>query len=280
MISFKLIILLKNKDYVEFIMKVITLNLNGIRSADRKGFFEWLSKQKADIVCVQELKAHVSDLDDELARPKNWNFFYSEADKKGYSGVGIYTRAKPDNVEYSFGSDLCDREGRFVSVKFGKLTVASVYFPSGSSGDERQKIKYLFLDDIYSWFEKLYLDSAHAIICGDFNIAHKELDLRNWKSNKKNSGFLPAERKWLSNVFSSFHLVDAFRQINKQPDEYTWWSNRGKSWENNVGWRIDYQIVTENLKDIIRAPKIYKLKRFSDHAPLSISYSRDLDSFK
>ena len=255
-------------------MKVISLNLNGIRSAHRKGFFPWLARQKADVVCLQETKAQVSQLTDEIRCPKNWYAYFSDAKKKGYSGVAIYSRIKPDNVVHSFGFREADEEGRFVNIKYGSLSIASVYFPSGSSGELRQKAKYRFLDEFAVWLSALRRTGESAIICGDWNIAHKEIDLKNWRANQKNSGFLPKERVWLDTVFKEYGFQDAFRLVDKRSDQFTWWSNRGMAWEKNVGWRIDYQVVTDDLASMIRGASIYKVKRFSDHAPLSVTYEK------
>ncbi len=257
-------------------MKVISINVNGIRSANRKGFFKWLARQKADVVCLQETKAQISDLPVQLSRPKNWYSYFVDANKKGYSGVAIYSRFEPELVEDSFGFDEADDEGRFLLAKFGPLSVISVYFPSGSSGPLRQEAKYRFLEEFNSWLSDQIKKRRSLIICGDWNIAHKQIDLRNWRSNKKNSGFLPEERAWLGKILEEYRLYDAFRLVDPNPDQYTWWSNRGRAWENNVGWRIDYQIISEDLADRVTSANIYKRKRFSDHAPLSITYDISL----
>ena len=252
-------------------MKIITANLNGIRSAARKGFFEWLAKQRADVVCLQELKAQEADLQDDLFRPKGYHAYFHCAEKKGYSGVGIYTRHEPKQVVTGLGFETADKEGRYVAVDLGKVWVASLYMPSGTSGDERQTVKYDFLDQ----YEKYLHSQKHSgefIICGDFNIAHKNIDLKNWRSNQKNSGFLPEERAWMDKLFGEMKFVDAFREVNQETDQYTWWSNRGQAWAKNVGWRIDYQVVTSKLKPTVKSAQIYKDERFSDHAPLLIDY--------
>jgi exodeoxyribonuclease III len=255
-------------------MKVITANVNGIRAAQKKGFFEWLKKQKADVVCVQEIKAQAHQLDAEIFYPKNYHSYYYEAEKKGYSGVGIYCREKPDNVVIGLGEgwEDMDAEGRYIQADFGSLSVASIYLPSGSSSDERQQVKYSFMDRFTDTLKSMKRKRRDYILCGDWNILHKEIDIKNWKSNQKNSGCLPEERAWLDQVFGPMGFVDAFREVNQQADQYTWWSNRGQAWANNVGWRIDYQIVTPNLRDSVKSAAIYKAQRFSDHAPLTITY--------
>jgi len=231
-----------------------------------------MARQKADVVCLQETKAQISDLPTQLSRPKNWYSYFSDANKKGYSGVAIYSRLEPELVEDSFGFDEADNEGRFLLTKFGPLSVVSVYFPSGSSGPLRQEAKYRFLKEFNSWLSVQTKKSQSLIICGDWNIAHKQIDLKNWRSNKNNSGFLPEERAWLDKILAAYSLQDAFRLVDPNPDQYTWWSNRGRAWENNVGWRIDYQIISDDLAGRVTSADIYKRKRFSDHAPLSITY--------
>jgi len=253
-------------------MKIITLNLNGVRSAARKGFFDWLKLQDADVVCLQEIRAQESDLGDCLYSPPGYQCFYHFAEKKGYSGVAIYTRHQPDNVTTGLGFGVADQEGRYVAVQLGQYRIASLYMPSGTSGDVRQAIKYDFLDR-YEQHLVLEKSKPHKyIICGDMNIAHKEIDLKNWKGNRKNSGFLPEERAWMDKLFGHHAFVDAFREVNQEAEQYTWWSNRGRAWEKNVGWRIDYQIVSDELKKCVKDAEIYKAQRFSDHAPLIMNY--------
>lgn len=256
-------------------MKVISLNLNGIRSAYRKGFFDWLAKQNADIVCLQETKAQMQHIQDEHFRPKGYHCYFADAEKKGYSGVGVYTRRQPDTIIDKLGYPLADREGRYLQVDFGKLSVVSLYLPSGTTGDERQAEKYAFMDYYTLLLKKMASGEQDVIICGDWNIAHKIIDIKNWRSNQKNSGFLPEERAWLDKLFDEFGLVDAFRVLNQEPDHYTWWSFRGQARAKNVGWRIDYQIITPRLKDKVTAVSIYNKELFSDHAPLIIDYAYD-----
>lgn len=252
-------------------MRIITINLNGIRSAVNKGFFTWVSKQNADIICLQETRAQEHQRG-ELLHPPGYHAYFFDAEKKGYSGVGLYTRHKPDKVITGLGWERADKEGRYIQANFGSLSVASLYMPSGSSGPERQAIKFDFLDHYKEVLKKQRHSRREFIICGDWNIAHKPIDLKNWRGNQKNSGFLPEERAWLDEVFDKVGFVDAFRVVNQEPEQYTWWSNRGQAWAKNVGWRIDYQVVTPGLKDKIKSVDIYKEQRFSDHAPLIMNY--------
>ena len=253
--------------------RVITLNVNGVRAAARKGFFEWLAEQDADVVCLQETKAQEHQLTDDCFRPSGYHAFYEDAVKKGYSGTAIFSREKPDKVLRGFGQPEFDDEGRYIEARFGKLSVVSVYLPSGSSGDHRQESKWRFLDTFMPHLRALKRRRSEYIVCGDWNIAHKEIDLKNWRSNRKNSGFLPEERQWLDELFDDVKYVDAFRAVNPEPEQYTWWSNRGQAWAKNVGWRLDYQVVTPKMKDKILRAEIYKDERFSDHAPLIMDYA-------
>lgn len=252
-------------------MRIITFNANGIRSAAKKGFFPWVLKQNADIICLQETKAQEHQLDVAM-HPPGYHVYYCDAEKKGYSGVAIYSKHKPDKVTTGLGWKTADTEGRYIQLDFGKLSVASLYMPSGTSGEERQQLKFEFLDHYKKILEKQLKDSREYIICGDWNIAHKQIDLKNWRSNQKNSGFLPEERAWLDELFDKIGYVDTFRVVNQNPDEYTWWSHRGRAREKNVGWRIDYQVVSPNLKNKIVAASVYRDENFSDHAPLILDY--------
>lgn len=256
--------------------KIISANLNGIRSAAKKGFFEWMAKQNADFVCVQELKAQAPDMTPEFLAPGGYVGHFHYAEKKGYSGVGVYSKTKPNAVRIGFGNPEFDAEGRYVECDFGNLTVISVYCPSGSSSEERQFAKFRFMEVFLPHLAELKASGREIVICGDWNIAHKEIDLKNWKSNQKNSGFLPEERAWLSRVFDEIGLVDAFRLVDTRVEQYTWWSNRGQAWAKNVGWRIDYHIATAGIASKAHTVSIYKDERFSDHAPLTIEYA-DLD---
>jgi len=257
-------------------LRVITLNLNGIRSAAAKGVFRWLARQKADIFCVQELKAQASDMSAGLLAAAGLRGYFHYAGKKGYSGVGLYCRREPDRVIEGLGIREFDAEGRYLRADFGKLSVISVYQPSGSSGPERQRMKFKFMDQFHPHLKRLTRDGREFILCGDWNIAHQEIDLRNWRGNRKNSGFLPEERQWLTRVFDDLGWVDVFRRIDPRAEQYTWWSNRGQAWAKNVGWRIDYQIATPGIAVRARKVKIYKDQRFSDHAPLTIDYDYQL----
>jgi exodeoxyribonuclease-3 len=252
--------------------RVITANLNGIRSAARKGFFAWLANQEADVVCLQELKAQQKELEDSALRLPGYHAYFHFAEKKGYSGVAIYSRHEPADVVTGLGWEAADQEGRYVAIKLGNLWVASLYLPSGSSGDERQAVKFDFLDRYKIQLEAIKQANQDMIICGDWNIAHKPIDLKNWKGNQKNSGFLPEERAWLDTLFGELAFVDAFREVNQAPDEYTWWSHRGQARAKNVGWRIDYQVTTPGLKSAVKSASIYRSEHFSDHAPLIMDY--------
>jgi len=253
-------------------MKIISFNANGIRAAARKGFYDWLKRQKADVVCIQETKAQITDLQDEHFCPKGYHCYYFDAEKRGYSGVAIYSKEKPKKVTTGLGWDCPDTEGRYIQADFDQLSVASLYMPSGSSKDERQKIKFDFMDRYLKVLRKIKKSKRLFIICGDWNIVHKEIDIKNFKSNQKNSGCLPEEREWLDDVLTKEGFADAFRVVDQRPLQYTWWSNRGRARENNVGWRIDYQVITDGLKNKVEKARVYKDKFFSDHAPLIIDY--------
>ncbi len=254
-------------------MRVITFNANGIRSAERKGFFTWLQQQNADVVCIQETKAQTHQLDSDIFYPKGYQCFYHDAEKKGYSGVAVYCKQAPDKIVSGIGINDIDSEGRFIEAQFGRLSVISLYLPSGSSGEERQGFKFSVLDRLSLYFQQRITEDRDFILCGDWNIAHKTIDLKNWRGNQKNSGFLPEERAWLDALFVNEQWFDAFRLINQQEEQYTWWSNRGQAYAKNVGWRLDYQIISHALKDKVTAASIYKDERFSDHAPLIMDYS-------
>jgi exodeoxyribonuclease-3 len=253
-------------------MRVITANTNGIRAAGRKGFFDWLALQQADVVCIQETKAQEHQLEAGLHFPEGYHSYYFDAQKKGYSGTAIYSRAEPEAVHYGLGWDPCDSEGRWIQVDYPELSVISLYMPSGSSGDERQQVKYVFMEKLMQHLVAMREQQREFIICADWNICHQEIDLKNWKPNQKNSGFLPPERAWLDTLYDEVGYVDAFRLINPEPEQYTWWSNRGQAWAKNVGWRLDYQVVTPALAAKVSSASIYKDERFSDHSPLIMDY--------
>ena len=257
-------------------MKVISFNANGIRASARNGFYEWLSGQDADFVCIQETKAQVDQLlPEELYYPRDYFCDYFDAQKKGYSGVAIYARKKPNRIIKGMGFDYCDNEGRYIQFDYPKLSVISLYLPSGTSGDGRQEVKYEFLDKFATHLINLKNEGRELIICGDYNIAHKKIDLKNWRGNQKNSGFLPEERAWMDELFGTMGFIDAFRVHNQEEEQYTWWSYRSRAWEKNVGWRIDYQVITPGLTEHVIDSRIFREARLSDHAPLMIEYKGD-----
>lgn len=257
-------------------MRIMTLNANGIRAAARKGFFEWMIEQNADVVCIQETKAQRHQLSDPVFSPPGLHVYYHDAEKKGYSGVAIYTRHEPDRVVYGAGWSLMDCEGRWLQVDLGNLSVISLYLPSGSSKEERQKFKYETMDFLQPRLRQMAADGRHYAICGDWNIAHKNIDIKNWRGNRKNSGFLPEERAWLDELFGPVGMADAFRHVDTREERYTWWSNRGRAWDNNTGWRIDYQVTTPILAQRATHAEIYRDQRFSDHSPLIMDYDFDI----
>lgn len=256
------------------LLRIISLNLNGIRSAANKGLYAWLKAQDADIVCMQEIKAQAGDMTREMLQPEGYYGYFHYAEKKGYSGVGIYAKKQPDAIIEGLGMADIDAEGRYIEARFGNLSVVSLYLPSGSSGEERQTFKFDVMARILPHLEALKASGREVVICGDWNIAHKEADLKNWRGNKKNSGFLPEERAWLTDLFGRVGWVDVYRLLYPDTlDEcYTWWSNRGQAWAKNVGWRIDYQIATPGIAATAKQASIYKAERFSDHDPLVIDY--------
>ena len=255
-------------------LRIISLNLNGIRSAWSKNVLLWAASQNADIFCLQELKAQLPDLAPEMMAPDGMHAFYHCAEKKGYSGVGIWSRQKPDRVVEGFDGGEFDAEGRYIRADFDNLSVISLYLPSGSSSPERQEAKFRFLDVFFPQMLALRAEGREIVLCGDWDIAHQAIDLKNWKSNQNNSGFLPEERAWLSRVFDEQGWVDVYRRLYPETTDacYTWWSNRGQAWTKNVGWRIDYQIATPGVAATAEKADVYKAERFSDHAPLIIDY--------
>ncbi|MGM9516578.1 exodeoxyribonuclease III [Roseateles sp. DB2] len=260
-------------------MRFITANLNGIRSAATKGFFDWLPQQQADAVGVQEVKAQHEHVDQIFCSPGGLKGHFHYAQKKGYSGVGLYTRDEPSDIIIGVGVQEFDDEGRYIEKRFDKpgrkLSLISCYFPSGSSGEDRQQAKFRFLAAIYPHLMALK-GQREFILVGDINIAHKEADLKNWKGNLKNSGFLPEERAWVTQLIDPTQggLVDVYRQLQPDTTEtcYTWWSNRGQAYAKNVGWRLDYHFATPKLAALALRESIYKDQKFSDHAPLTIDY--------
>lgn len=258
-------------------IRIATLNLNGIRSATRKGWLDWVARTAPDVMCVQEVKAQLDDLDDAQrtleAGGKALAGHFHLAQRKGYSGVGLYAKRRPKAVRTGFGVREFDDEGRYVEADLGAFTAISLYLPSGSSGPERQASKFRFLEAFLPHLASLRASGREIVLCGDWNIAHREIDLKNWRSNQKNSGFLPEERAWLTRVFDELGFVDVFRTLDPRPERYTWWSNRGQAWAKNVGWRLDYQIATPGLAAKARRADIYVDERFSDHAPVIIDYA-------
>ena len=246
--------------------------MNGIRSAAKKGLFDWLQSEEADVICMQEVRAQESDLPPSMPWLQTYHAHFHYAEKKGYSGVAIYSRHQPQQIITGLGFATADQEGRYVAMDFGDVCVASLYMPSGTSSEHRQTIKFDFLDRYANYLDQLRKSGKEYIICGDWNIAHKNIDLKNWRSNQKNSGFLPEERAWMDVLFTERGFLDAFRLVNQEAEQYTWWSNRGQAREKNVGWRIDYQVITPGLKPTVKSATIYKSQRFSDHAPLVMEY--------
>ena len=259
--------------------RLISLNLNGIRSAANKGFIAWAESAGADCMGVQEVKAQADDVSGRFDTVAGLAGHFHFAHKKGYSGVGLYTRREPSDVIRGFDAEEFDAEGRWVETRFDtarrKLSLISCYFPSGSSSEERQQAKFRFLDKMYPHLMRLK-QQREFILVGDVNIAHQAIDLKNWRSNQKNSGFTPEERAWMTRLLSEGGLVDVFRTLNPNPDQYTWWSNRGQAWAKNVGWRIDYHLATPGIAATARREHIYLAQRFSDHAPLVIDYDFEL----
>ena len=257
-------------------LRVATLNMNGARAAFRKGLAEWLEQSAPDILCAQEVRAQAADLSPAMLAPAGMRACFAFADRPGYSGVGIYSREKPLAASDKFGHPLLDDEGRFLRADFRAFSVVSLYMPSGSSGDARQAVKFRAMDILREWFAARIGDGREWLVCGDINIARTEKDIRNWRGNLKNSGFLPEEREWMRALIEDLGWKDVFRELNDEDGQYTWWSNRGRAWENNTGWRIDYHLATPGLAARARRADIHKARRFSDHAPLTIDYARPI----
>ncbi|MGA9343342.1 MAG: exodeoxyribonuclease III [Rhodanobacteraceae bacterium] len=256
-------------------MRIVSFNANGIRSAARKGFFDWFAKQKADVLCLQETKAQESQLDEEVYRPAGFRARFKDAiTKKGYSGVGIYSRCEPDKVLTTLGWAPFDDEGRYIEARYGNLSVVSLYIPSGSSGETRQAFKFEVMDWLRPLLDDWLRSGRDYVLCGDWNIVRTRLDIRNWNSNQKNSGCLPPERDWMNALCEGAAAwIDTYRILHPQGEDYTWWSNRGAARANNVGWRIDYQLTTPALAKRAKACSIHAAPRFSDHAPYLVDYA-------
>ena len=253
--------------------RIITANLNGIRAAARKGFFGWMDRQQPDIVCVQETKAQEHQLPPEAIDIPEFHTAFVDAQKKGYSGVAIYAKRKPERIVRGLGIEEYDVEGRFVRMDFADgLSVASLYVPSGTSGPARQVVKEAFLDRFIGQLVQMKNEGRRFVVCGDYNIAHRDIDVFDPKSCVRTTGFLPQERAWFDDVIERVGWVDAFRVVNQEVRQFSWWSNFPAAWDRNLGWRIDYQLVTPNLAPAVRAASIYKGERFSDHSPVTIDY--------
>jgi exodeoxyribonuclease-3 len=259
------------------VFKLTSLNLNGIRSAASKGVEAWIAKAQPDCICVQEVKAQAADVQGRFEQLAGLQGHFHFAEKKGYSGVAVFSKNAPSDFIVGYGSAEFDLEGRYVELRFDtpsrKFSVISCYFPSGSSGEERQQAKFRFLDELDPHLVQLK-QSREFILCGDVNIAHQEQDLKNWRGNRKNSGFLPQERAWMTKLLSETGLVDVYRKLQPETTEacYTWWSNRGQAYANNVGWRLDYHLATPAIAALARSESIYKTEKFSDHAPITVEY--------
>lgn len=252
-------------------MEVLTLNLNGLRAAAKKGLLPWVEQRQPDMVCLQETRCQAADRSEALL-PKGYRCFFADAQKKGYAGTALWCKAQPDEVQSGWGLLGVDDEGRFLAARFGALWVASLYVPSGSAGAHRQAAKDAFLELLGQKLEAWGQSPQAWLVCCDMNIAHKPIDLKNWRANQDNSGFLPHERAFMDKALGEWKMRDAFRLCNQEEGQYTWWSNRGRAWENNVGWRIDYQLCNRHLAGRVQSAEIYKAQRFSDHAPLLLRY--------
>lgn len=265
-------------------MRIISFNANGLRSAASKGFFDWFSTQDADVLCIQETKAQEHQLSGEAFLPAGYRAWFRDATtKKGYSGVAIYSKREPDEVRTALGWAEFDEEGRYLEARFGNLSVVSFYIPSGSSGELRQDFKFKVMEWLKPTLDEWLASGRDYVLCGDWNIVRTALDIRNWKSNQKNSGCLPPEREWMNGFCADLAdevdastgrgWIDAYRVLHPEGQDYTWWSNRGAARANNVGWRIDYQFATPSLRKALQGCSIYREQRFSDHAPFVVDYA-------
>ncbi len=257
-------------------LRVITFNANGIRAAARKGFFEWLARQRADVVCVQETRAREEQLDARHFYPTGYQCWYYEAQTPGYSGTALYSRVAPKQLSRGMGWDPMDSEARCLRADYSQLSILSLYLPSGSSGPEKQEKKFFVMNRLYEEFKVIIESGLECILCADWNICHRPIDLKNWRANQGNSGFLPEERAWMGSLLEEQGWVDSFRALHPELAAYTWWSNRGRARENNIGWRLDYQLVTPQLARAVRGAEICRSPQFSDHAPLIMDYDVSL----
>jgi exodeoxyribonuclease-3 len=249
-------------------MRIISYNVNGIRAAIKKGFIEWLRTDPADIICLQETKAVQTDVDvTEINALGYQDYWFSANSKKGYSGVAIFSKVKPNSVKYGMGLNKYDDEGRMLQVDFDGFSFISSYFPSGTSGDLRQQFKYEFLDDVFGYIQDLKQSNTNLILSGDYNICHKPIDIHNPVSNKNSSGFLPEERAWMDK-FTENGFIDTFRYFNSQPHHYSWWSFRANSRDKNLGWRIDYHMASKELLNKLKSAVILPQVLHSDHCPI------------
>jgi exodeoxyribonuclease-3 len=246
--------------------------VNGIRAATKKGFWEWISSENPDVICLQEVRATEAQFLPLAGKLEGYHAYHNLGLRPGYSGVAILSKVAPTQISTSIKHELTKDEGRIIELSFSGFSVASIYFPSGSANEARQEVKYSFMDSFINYVKFQDKAKKKLIYCGDFNIAHKKIDLKNWQGNQKNSGFLPDERAWMDTLLDSLEHVDSFRVMNEEPEQYTWWSNRGQAYAKNVGWRLDYQIVSPALKPCIKAVQIYKAEKFSDHAPFIVTY--------
>ncbi|MCX7116144.1 MAG: exodeoxyribonuclease III [Gammaproteobacteria bacterium] len=254
--------------------KIMSFNANGIRSAARRGFFEWVAPQHIDVLCLQETKIQDDQLMSDLALVlPGYHCEHLQAEKKGYSGVAIYSKIKPNQVQKGLGFSSCDQEGRYIQFDYDTFSVASLYCPSGTSGELRQDVKMAFLSQFEHQLKSIQQSNRPMILCGDYNIAHRAIDLKNWRANQTHTGFLPEERAWMDKLFQQFGFVDAFRALHPEKPTYTWWSQRGQARANDVGWRIDYQVITPSLAPLLRSAEVYREPYFSDHAPLLMEYA-------
>jgi len=252
-------------------LEVLTLNLNGLRAAVKKGLLRWVEQRQPDIVCLQETRCQEADRSAALL-PRGYHCFFADAQKRGYAGTALLCKTQPDALQTGWGLPGVDDEGRFIAARFGELWVASLYVPSGSAGPHRQAAKDAFLEPLGAHLKAWGESPLYWLLCADMNIAHKPIDLKNWRQNQDNSGFLPHERAFMDRALGEWKMVDAFRRCNQEEGQYTWWSNRGRAWENNTGWRIDYQLCNQRLAPRVQSAEIFKAQRFSDHAPLLLRY--------